>query len=57
MEPHCGAHLQGKNIILVDDVMTSGATMAAASVVLQRAGAQHITALVFARTARGDAGA
>lgn len=57
MEPHSGARLQGQNIILVDDVMTSGATMAAASVVLQRAGAQHITALVFARTARGDAGA
>jgi predicted amidophosphoribosyltransferase len=35
---------------LVDDVMTSGATLFAAAATLRQAGASHITAVVFART-------
>jgi predicted amidophosphoribosyltransferase len=42
--------LQGKRVVLVDDVMTSGATLFAAAVTLRQAGATHITAVVFART-------
>lgn len=42
--------LQGKHLVLVDDVMTSGATLNAAARALRGAGAAHITGLVFART-------
>jgi ComF family protein len=42
--------VQGKRIVLLDDVMTSGATLQAASRLLRAAGAQHITGLVLART-------
>jgi ComF family protein len=42
--------LQGKRIVLVDDVMTSGASVNAAAQTFKQAGAQHVTALVFART-------
>lgn len=50
MEPARPGIVAGKRLVLLDDVMTSGASMAAASAVLKRAGASHITALVFART-------
>ncbi len=43
-------HVRGKKVVLVDDVMTSGASLAAAARVIRQAGATHITALVFART-------
>ncbi len=39
----------GKRLVLVDDVMTSGASLHAAARVLRAAGAVHITALVLAR--------
>ena len=42
--------VRGKNVVLVDDVMTSGASLAAAARVIRHAGAAHLTALVFART-------
>ena len=42
--------LQGRRVLLVDDVMTSGATLFAAAQVLRAAGASHITGLVLART-------
>ncbi len=42
--------VQGQSVVLVDDVMTSGASLAAAAKVLRHAGAARITALVFART-------
>jgi ComF family protein len=40
---------EGRRIVLVDDVMTSGATLNAAARVLLRAGARRVDALVFAR--------
>ena len=42
--------LRGQRVVLVDDVMTTGATLFAAAHTLRRAGVQHISALVFART-------
>jgi len=42
--------LAGRRVVLIDDVMTSGASLFAAAQVLRAAGAAHITALVLART-------
>lgn len=53
MEPNCHGLVAGKRIILIDDVMTSGASMGAATASLLGAGVAHITALVFARTGLG----
>ncbi len=44
--------IAGRRLVLVDDVMTSGATLNAASRVLLRAGAKQVDALVFARVVR-----
>lgn len=43
--------VRGRRIVLVDDVMTSGASLFAAAEALRDAGARHITAVAFARTA------
>jgi len=48
-----GAAVRGRNIVLVDDVLTSGATANAASRVLLRAGAAQVDVLVFARVVAG----
>jgi ComF family protein len=50
VEPLRAQELQGKRVVLVDDVMTSGVTLFAAASALRQAGAGHITAIVFART-------
>ena len=42
--------LKGKRVVLMDDVMTSGASLFAAANILRQAGAAHITAIVIART-------
>ncbi len=41
--------IRGKRILLVDDVLTTGATLRAATTVLKAAGARHVSALVLAR--------
>jgi ComF family protein len=43
------ARIEGRTIVLIDDVMTSGATANAASRALLRAGAKRVDVLVFAR--------
>ena len=50
VEPLRAHELRDRRVVLVDDVMTSGASLHAASLALRQAGAAHITALVFART-------
>ncbi len=48
------ARIAGREVILVDDVMTSGATASAAAGVLRRGGASRVTVLVYARVAATD---
>jgi ComF family protein len=50
VEPLRARELLGKHVVLADDVMTSGATLFAAAQALRLAGAERITAIVFART-------
>lgn len=46
----CGLDLSGKNVAVVDDVMTTGATLNELAWVLKRAGAARVENLVIART-------
>jgi len=50
VEPLLAPQLRGLPVVLVDDVMTSGASVFAAAAALRQAGVAHITALVMART-------
>ena len=50
VDPLQSQRLKNKRVVLLDDVMTSGASLHAATRVLRAAGAAHITALVLART-------
>lgn len=44
--------VNGKNILLIDDVLTTGSTAAAAAAELRRAGANHVAVLTLARVDR-----
>jgi ComF family protein len=48
--PLHAARLAGARVLLVDDVTTTGATLHSAAQALLLAGAQQVSALVFART-------
>ncbi len=50
--PRRGARVSGRSVILVDDVMTTGATLAAATQACQSAGATTIHVLILARVAK-----
>ena len=47
----CGGDLQGQRIVVVDDVMTSGATLNELAKILKRAGAAQVDVWVVARAA------
>jgi ComF family protein len=47
-------HLQAAHVLLVDDILTTGATCSEAARVLKRAGAEQVTVFVIARTPAGD---
>jgi len=51
------ARIEGAHIILIDDVLTTGATLNAAARALRRAGAARVDALVLARVVKGGTGA
>ena len=50
IDPLRTSEIKGKRIVLVDDVMTSGASLFTAAEALRAAGAAHITGIVLART-------
>jgi ComF family protein len=54
VDPLLASQLRGRRVVLVDDVMTSGASLFSAAMVLRHAGATHITGLVLARTDAPD---
>ena len=51
VEPLRAGEVRGLSVLLVDDVMTSGASLHAAAAALRAAGACRVSAAVFARTA------
>ena len=50
VNPAHGAALHGRRVLLLDDVMTTGASLHEAARTLRAAGVAHITALALART-------
>lgn len=52
IHPRWAAGLAGKTVVLVDDVLTTGATAEACARVLQRGGARHVDVLTLARVVR-----
>ena len=53
--PDGKAEVAGRRLVLVDDVLTSGATVDACARALLRAGAAQVDVLVFARVVAGGA--
>ena len=46
--PEGFGHIAGRRILLVDDVLTTGATAGSCAAVLKKAGAAHVDVLTFA---------
>ena len=52
--PRRGSALAGRSVLLVDDVMTTGATLTATAEAAHQAGAARVQVLVLARVAKDD---
>ena len=50
ISPQALPQLAGRHVLLVDDIMTTGASLHAAALALRRGGAAQVSALVLART-------
>ena len=50
MRPACADAVQGRKVLLIDDVLTTGATVNEGSRVLRKAGASEVYVLTLART-------
>jgi predicted amidophosphoribosyltransferase len=54
VEKSARIRVKGRNLIVIDDVLTSGATADACARVLRRAGAARVDVLVLARVVNFD---
>jgi ComF family protein len=54
VDPLRAHEVRGQRLLLVDDVMTSGASLHTAARVLLQAGATQVSAIVLARTGLGE---
>ena len=52
VHPRCREAVKDKAVLLVDDVLTTGATVEACAMALQQAGARHVDVLTLARVVR-----
>lgn len=56
LNPRCADRVIDRHVVLIDDVMTSGATVSACARVLKRAKAAEVSVLVVTRVVRGGDG-
>ncbi len=54
VSPGHASRVAGRRVLLIDDIMTTGATLEAAGKVLHKFGTQKVSAMVFARTPAPD---
>lgn len=52
MRERYAEHLKGRRVFVVNDVMTTGATVDACAKALRRAGADHVAVTTLARVVR-----
>lgn len=57
VSPQSCERVIGRHVVLIDDVMTTGATLQSCARTLKRAGASHIDVITLARTVRNRPGA
>lgn len=55
LDPRRAEAIAGRSVLLIDDVLTSGATLSACAEAVRAAGAARVDVLVLARVAFGDA--